>query len=197
MHSSVRIIQSEHRSISSVLTGLALFADLARAGRPPPDARVFRAMLQYLDLFAERVHHPKEDAFLFACLRQRTHDLDEVLDRLQEDHCFGEGAIRKLEQALMRYEEGGAPFFEAFAREVEKYTAFHREHMRTEEEVILPLAQSVLGDDDWRGIDEAFEKNDDPLASPQECHRMEELFDRIVSISPVPIGGGARPETTP
>lgn len=197
VHSSVRIIQSEHRSISSVLAGLSYFADLARAGWPLPDARVFRAMLQYLDLFAELVHHPKEDAFLFACLRRRTHDADEALDRLQEDHSFGLGAIRALEQAFMRYEEGGKPFFDAFVREVEKYATFYREHMRAEEEVILPFAQSVLSEDDWRRIDEAFEKNDDPLASRQEVLELGELFTRIVTIAPAPIGAGARLETSP
>jgi hemerythrin-like domain-containing protein len=197
VHSSVRVIQSEHRSISSVLNGLTHFTDLAGAGWPLPDARVFRGMLQYLDLFAERIHHPKEDAFLFASVRRRTHEVDKALDRLQEDHAFGLGAMRALEQAFMRYEEGGRPFFDAFAREVEKYATFYREHMRAEEEIILPFAQSVLSEDDWRCIDEAFEKNDDPLASPQEVLQLEELFTRILTISPAPIGTGARLEATP
>jgi hemerythrin-like domain-containing protein len=195
VHSSVRIIQSEHRSISSVLHALTYLADLARAGRPLPDAKVFRAMLQYLDLFAEHVHHPKEDAFLFARLRERTHDFDEALDRLQEDHSFGLAAIRALEQAFMRYEEGGKPFLEAFAREVEKYATFYREHMRAEEESILPFAQTILSEDDWRRIDEAFEKNDDPLASSQEVHQLEDLFRRIETLAPTPMG--AQLEATP
>ena len=159
MHSSVRIIQSEHRSISTVLSGLIYFTDLGRSGWPLPDAP-FRAMLQYLDLFAERVHHPKEETFLFACLHRRTHDIDKILARLQEDHAFGLGAIRALEQAFMRYEEGGRPFFEAFAREAERYATFYREHMRTEEEAILPFAHNVLSEEDWRRMDEAFEENE-------------------------------------
>ena len=70
-------------------------------------------------------------------------------------------------------------------------------NMRAEEEVILPFAQSVLSEDDWRRIDEAFEKNDDPLASQQEVLELGELFTRIVTIAPAPIGAGARLETSP
>jgi hemerythrin-like domain-containing protein len=132
MHRALRLIQDEHRSIGSVLSGLAHFAERGLEGRATAEARVFRAMLQYLDLFAERLHHPKEDAHLFARLRCRTHLADEVLDRLQEDHFYGAGALRAVEHAFLRYEEGGTVFFADFAREALRYVAFYREHMRVE-----------------------------------------------------------------
>ena len=144
MRPCLRIIESEHRSISAVLAGLCHFVDQGLEDKPMPEARVFRAMLQYLDLFAERMHHPKEDLHLFSSLRRRGHEADEVLERLQGDHRRGLGAIRALEQAFLRYEEGGEPFFDAFAREVQDYTMFYREHMRTEERIVFPLAEKHL-----------------------------------------------------
>ena len=190
MHAALRIIKSEHRSISSVLDGLCHFVDQGRAGKPLPEARVFRSMLQYLDLFAERMHHPKEDQYLFARLRLRTHEADYMLDHLQEDHSWDLGAIRALEQAFLRYEEGGQPFFDTFATQVRDYAAFHRRHMRNEEQVIFPLAEAVLTEDDWRHIDAAFEAHQDPLASLEEERDMNALFTRIVTITPAPIGVG-------
>ena len=85
MRETLKIIEAEHRSIESVLRGLCFYVDQTLAGKPVPEAQVFRAMLQYLDLFAERLHHPKEDQFLFARLRDRTHDADAVLGRLEQD----------------------------------------------------------------------------------------------------------------
>ncbi len=190
MHPSLRIIESEHRSISAVLAGLVHFVDQGLDDRPMPEARVFRAMLQYLDLFAERMHHPKEEMELFARLRGHTRDADEVLDRLQGDHFEGGEAIRALEQAFMRYEEGGEPFFDAFARQVQDYVTFYREHMRTEETILFPLAESVLAEDDWRAIDAAFAAHQDPLASVEEERDLQKLFTRIVSITPSPVGVG-------
>ena len=190
MHAALHIIKSEHRSISAVLDGLCHFVDRGLAGEPLPDARVFRAMLQYLDLFAERMHHPKEDKYLFARLRQRTGEADAMLDRLQDDHFWDLAAIRALEQAFLRYEEGGEPFFDAFATRVRDYAAFHRDHMRNEEKVIFPLAEQVLTEDDWRHIERAFEAHLDPLASPREERDIRTLFTRIVTITPNPIGLG-------
>ena len=190
MHPSLRIIESEHRSISAVLDGLAHFADQGLEKKPVPDARVFRAMLQYLDLFAERMHHPKEDLYLFAALRRHGCETHEVLGRLEGDHQQGVAAIRALEQAFLHYEEGGAPFFEAFARRIKNYTTFYREHMRAEEKVIFPLAEELLDEEDWRQIDIAFATHVDPLASPAEERDLKALFTRIVTITPSPIGVG-------
>ena len=190
MHPSLRTIESEHRSISAVLDGLAHFVDQGLAGEPMPDARVFRAMLQYLDLFAERMHHPKEDQYLFSALRTHGCEADEVLDRLQGDHLQGEEGIRALEQAFLRYEEGGRAYFEEFARRVRNYTMFYREHMRTEEKVIFPLAEALFDEEEWRRIDAAFATHLDPLASQAEERDLKALFTRIVTITPSPIGVG-------
>ena len=190
MHPALRVISLEHRSIASVLSGLSHFAERGLEGAKVPDARVFRAMLHYLDLFAERMHHPKEDAYLFASLRSRTHLADDVLDRLQQDHFFGAGALRAVEHAFLRYEEGGAAFFADFAREVRRYVAFHREHMRVEETYVFPLAELELTEEDWRAIEIAFSANQDPLASPEQEHDLQSLFTRIVTITPAPIGVG-------
>jgi hemerythrin-like domain-containing protein len=190
MHGSLRTIESEHRSISAVLAGLLHFVDQGLAGQPMPEARVFRAMLQYLDLFAERMHHPKEDRELFRRLRSRAPDADAILDRLQGDHFEGAEAIRALEQSFLRFEEGGAPFFDGFARQVQDYVTFYRDHMRTEEVVLFPLAEAVLTEDDWRAIDAAFAAHRDPLASLGEERDLKALFTHIVNITPAPVGVG-------
>ena len=190
MHSALRIIANEHQSIASVLSGLTHFADRGLQGKKIPDAPVFRAMLHYLDLFAERMHHPKEEAYLFARLRDRTHLVDDVLDRLQEDHYYGLGGLRAVEQAFLRYEEGGAAFFADFAREVHRYVDFYRRHMQVEETYIFPIAERELTEDDWAAIQSAFSAHEDPLASLTQEHDLRSLFTRIVTITPAPIGVG-------
>ena len=46
-------------------------------------------------------------------------------------------------------------------RAVKRYISFYLEHMRLEEEVILPAAQRVLDDQDWAELDAAFATNCD------------------------------------
>ena len=79
MTNALTIIRWEHHSIESVLHALGYFVDQMWAGKRAPENKVFRAMLQYIDLFAEHLHHPKEDRHLFRRLRLRTHRADDLL----------------------------------------------------------------------------------------------------------------------
>lgn len=188
MPDALNTIRWEHHSIEAVLHAIGYFVDQMWAGRRAPDNMVFRAMLQYIDLFAEHVHHPKEDRHLFRLLRLRTHRADQLLELLEADHRAGEEKIRRLGQAFLRYEAGGLAFFYAFATTFRDYARFSRAHMRCEEEMLFPLAEEALTDDDWHEIDAAFAGRGDILVSPQVKRELNELFDHILSITPTPIG---------
>jgi hemerythrin-like domain-containing protein len=179
----------EHRMIGAVLHGMRYLIDAHRTRGMAVDAKVFRAMLYYLDVFPEREHHPKEEQHLFAILRRRSSEAEAALDRLAQDHEAGEHAIRSLEQALMRYEEGGEREFAAFAREADEFIDQYWDHMRREENEVMPLAERVLEPGDWRDIEIQFALNRDPL-SGVDAEDYHKLFARIVNIAPPPIGVG-------
>ena len=188
MTNALTTIRWEHHSIEAVLHALGYFVDQMWAGKRAPENKVFRAMLQYIDLFAEHLHHPKEDRHLFRRLRLRTHRADDVLDLLDADHRRGAEKILRLQQAFLRYEEGGPAYFNAFAMTYRDYARFYRAHMRCEEEMLFPLAEEVLTEDDWREIEAAFAGHGDYQVSPQTKHDLDKLFDHILSITPAPIG---------
>jgi hemerythrin-like domain-containing protein len=99
--SALHALRAEHDSIRAVLAAMAHFAAGGIEGKALPEPQVFRAMLVYVDLFAERVHHPKEERKLFPLLRRRDPRAAHLLDRLELEHSRGAGAIQKLEQALV------------------------------------------------------------------------------------------------
>jgi len=187
---AINVIRSEHRSIAAVLHGLLYLIGEIRAGRSDARFDALRAMVHYIDAFPERLHHPKEDRYLFLALRKRTGEANAALDRLEQQHQQGAEMIRHIEQALLRYEQGGAQFFEAFASRASEYADFHWRHMREEEDAILPLAERVLTAEDWEVIDNAFAGNDDPLLGIEPRRDYERLFTRIVMLVPPPIGIG-------
>jgi hemerythrin-like domain-containing protein len=182
-------LYSEHRSIAAVLAALEALVRERRDRGAKIDARVFRAALYYLDVLAEREHHPKEEHALFARLRARTHEADAVLDELGREHESGERAMRELEQALVRFEEGGDAEFPAFAQAVERFIGRYREHMRKEEHDVMPLARRVLDASDWKAIEATFAAHRDPLAGAG-TDDYDALFQRIVALAPAPIGLG-------
>jgi hemerythrin-like domain-containing protein len=150
-------------------------------------------MIYYIDAFPERFHHPKEDRYLFHVLRIRHPDSVSLLDRLEEEHRTGAYKIRALEQALARYQHGGASEFPDFAKTVEDYAAFHWNHMRAEEDEVLPLAEKHLSAADWEGVDTAFLGHVDPMHGAGAEGEYQALFTRIVNLAPPPIGVGPAP----
>ena len=191
MKSAVTILKSEHRSLAAVLHALKELARMAQNATIKPDWRAFRAMLRYIDEYPERLHHPKEDRFLFARLAKRSKDAAELIEDLKNEHVAGARLIRELERAFLFFEErwpaGGREFLAA----VDDYAEFHWAHMRKEEQQLLPLAERHLTREDWDAINAAFAANTDPIAGMEE-RDFEKLFTRIVNLAPEPVGLGAR-----
>ena len=189
MKDAITILKSEHRSISAVLQGLKELARMAQEAKARPRFQALRSMVRYIDEYPEKLHHPKEDAYLFARLVERAPEARLLVEELQAEHEEGARLIRELERALLFYEEdwpGGAREFQAA---VDAYADFHWQHMRKEENEILPLAQRHLTAQDWKLIDAAFAANADPIAGMQE-RDFEKLFTRIANIAPAPVGLG-------
>ena len=187
---AIAIIHDEHRSLAAVLHGLLYLVRGIRLNGAKPKFDVLGAMVYYIDAFPERFHHPKEDQYLFRLLRIRFPDAAEVLDRLKQEHRAGAEKIRTLEQALARYQQGGAGEFSNFLAAVEAYAAFHWTHMKTEEHVVLPMAEKHLTAGDWEAIDAAFLGHTDPMLGIEAGAKYEELFRRITWLAPAPIGLG-------
>jgi hemerythrin-like domain-containing protein len=190
MAKTLDIIRDEHRSIAAILHGMEYLVDRVRARKAKINPRVFRAMIYYLDTFSERMHHPKEDRFLFSALRNRGGEAATAVADLEREHAAGGNALRRLEQCLVRYEEGGDREFQAFADAVAKFVREYRDHMHKEESIVFPMAERLLDAQDWQAIDRAFAENRDPLSADRDTRDFEKLFDRIVNLAPPPIGVG-------
>lgn len=194
---AIRIIHDEHRSLAAVLHGMLYLVRDIRLRAISPRFELFGAMIYYIDAFPERFHHPKEDAYLFKFLKMRCPDATPLIDQLEMEHRAGAEKVRTLEQALGRYQQGGAREFPAFAEAVQAYAAFHWDHMRAEEDKLLPLARIHLTADDWKEIDAVFVGNTDPLFGAEAGAEYDALFRRIVNLAPPPIGVGPTAESTP
>lgn len=189
MHRALLVIRDEHRSLSAVLHALRHVTAAYATHGARPDFRLLWAMIAYIEQFPERLHHPKEDGYLYRLLRIRAPEAKATLDALSAEHAEGAGRIAGLHQALAHLEAGliAARDFAAFVRD---YADFHWRHMRVEEDVVLPLAERSLHGPDWIEINEAFDANNDPLNGADEKTPLDALYSRIVAMTPAPYGLG-------
>lgn len=189
MTAAVTIIKDEHRALGAVLHALQYLIGQIRDAGQAPDFALMKSMLDYIVAFPDRLHHPKEDEYVYRLLREREPGTAATLDELQDDHRRGPDLTRAMLDALQAYRrDAGA--FEAFAKAVSGYAEFQWAHMRKEEEVILPVAQQALRPADWSAIDAAFRSNADPMVGVATQREFRELFRRVVTLMPAPMGLG-------
>lgn len=180
---ALSIIKNEHRSLAAVVHGLKHLADEAKSNDIRRDFALLRAMLYYIEHFPEKLHHPKEEAYLFRLLRQRNKDCDAVMADLESQHAAGGAQFTALRAALFQYESGHPKGAAVFSTEVEKFSQMQWTHMEAEEALIFPLASQYLTRDDWREIASAFQENGDPRFGELADQPFDQLFTHLLNFT--------------
>lgn len=189
MKEALDVIRQEHRNLWRIAGALDQAADALAAGNAV-DAAFFSTTFDYLEGFVDRVHHPKEDDFLFRRLRQRTAAAAPVLDHLQAEHRQGPAELARL-RALLPTASAGRPTSADFGAALKRYAEHLRAHIRCEEKDVLPLASTELLPEDWAEIDRVFLDHEDPLFGKEVRAEFRALFHRLVHLAPDAIGLGA------
>ena len=191
---ALRIISDEHQSLAGILHAIRFMLKEISAGKLEPDLKLFQAMVHYLDAYAEKRHHPKEDR-LFTYLTNRTTEGADALAQLALQHAAAPQRIVHLEQALTHFAANPACFDE-FATAFNSYADFYRTHMMLEEEVVLPLIRRHLTEQDWLAVDQEFLAEMDAKSGKDgSSENFSAMFSRLVECAPAPIGFGPRPYT--
>jgi hemerythrin-like domain-containing protein len=188
MKNALDIIRAEHRALAAVLTALQAYANGIASGRYKPDYALLQDMIEYITELPDKVHHPKEDEYLFVVLRKRSAEVAATLDVLEAEHRNIHNAWNALAKSLADFQRAGPAGAAAFKAAVDHYFDFQWQHMSKEETKVMPLAKQVLQPEDWAEIDAAFNANDNPWEGP--AGKYKALFTRIVAVAPAPIGVG-------
>lgn len=189
---ALHIIGEEHQSLAAILHAIRFMLKEIAAGRLEPDLKLFEAMVHYLDAYAEKRHHPKED-LLFGYLERRTDEGADALAELAIQHAAAPQRIAELQQAVTDF-IGDRRRFPEFAQAFETYADFYRKHMMLEEDIVLPLIRSHLSAEDWLAVDAEFraEMAANGLGEG-EREDFRAMFSKLVDCAPAPIGLGPRP----
>ena len=180
MSDAIETIKTEHRNIDRVLAALEdSVAGLAAAGTKS-DLDLLYSTLYYIRVFPDKLHHPKEEEYLFKALRRRQPDSAALLDELEKkQHAEGGRLIAELERALTAYDRTYPDGLVVLQEATRTYVDAQREHIAKEEREVLPLARQSLNEEDWGDISGAFATNSDPMFGDNLETGFRALFERI------------------
>jgi hemerythrin-like domain-containing protein len=185
---ALQILRDEHLAIATVLYALRYLVEHEEDADSAPQLPVLHAIVDYIVSYPDRWHHPKEETQLFFRLRKRCLEADALIAELELEHAAGYSMIEKLRAALRALEQGEAEAWQHFRDAASAYVQFEWSHLRKEEDLLFPLAEHYLEEQDWAAVHQAFRDNDNPLFGLKPRDQAEQLYQRILELAPPPIG---------
>jgi hemerythrin-like domain-containing protein len=192
MPKALDMIRAEHRNIGRILDALAMLGDELAAGKSVLNWDLLHAIIYYMRVFPDNLHHPKEERHLFAALLKRAPAAVDTIAILKVEHFEGVARLKAIADLVAVAERAYPDARQALGIAIAAYVDFERRHMRREETEILPLAEQCLREEDWRDIGRAFAVHSDPVFGDNLAVGFEALHRYVVEHATVTGLGNAR-----
>lgn len=163
MKDFMQIIKDEHRAMASVFNEIQRHVGQIDSGGEP-DFEQLESMTHYLTEFPEKLHHPKEDEYLFDALLMRSPHARDIVAEVQDEHRLGGELLDRCVSAMGRFRSSrSVADQQLFIKTVREFIDLQWRHMNREEQVLMPMAAQFLKRDDWERVSDAFRSNENPL----------------------------------
>lgn len=151
----------EHMQFARLLGYLGAQIAAFHDGREP-DYGLMGDIILYLKEYADLQHHHREDV-AFRILGERDPSLLPLIKRLLHEHRVIDTAGDAFRDLVFSVLNGVVVRREAVEAAAATYLVYYRRHIDTEEADILPAAERLLSDEDWKVVGDAVTSAPDPL----------------------------------
>jgi len=174
MHRLLARLRRDHVNLENLLNLLESQLNEFYEGRESDfDLKV--ELLEYIECYAELVHHPTEE-HIFAAAEDRLGDRKALVDTVKDQHVRLVGAARKFRQSLEGVVQGAVLSREELEIEGREFIALQRLHVNLEEGELFPFLDRCLKEQEWDGIAQALPKYNDPLFGERDPNRFRTLY---------------------
>ncbi len=167
----------EHVDFRRLLALLQRQVEVFHSGERP-NYELMLDIISYLREFADRFHHPREDA-AFACLAKRFPEMKPDLARLSQEHRVIAQAGETLLKHLNAILAGAIVPRSEIEVAAATYLVYYGNHIAKEEEDVLTRAAKGLTPADWKAVMDAAPGGRDPVFGDQPGERYKELRRQI------------------
>ena len=151
-------LMQEHRLIERVLDALDTATQHLARGHPVRP-EFFLEAADFIAGFADGCHHKKEEGVLFgAMIDCGLPSSDGPIDMFLDEHVQGRALTGGMRDAARRLQGGDANARAPLISNARRYVALLRDHIIKEDELLFPLADDMLSDEQQRRVLRDFER---------------------------------------
>jgi hemerythrin-like domain-containing protein len=179
MTTATNTLRNEHNAILKMLDATEETARQIREGKPVAPG-ILSGLLEFLQIFADRCHHGKEENCLFPLLEKKGLPRDGgPIGVMLHEHDEGRGLIRDMAEAAEAYAVGGKEAGLQWADAALGYAALLRAHIAKENDVLFVMADRLLSGSEQNHLLEAFERIESDKIGAGTHERLHSLMDRL------------------
>lgn len=163
-------LKHEHRIIEQALRGLEGICTRLELNEDIP-AEAFIQMLDFVQIYADRYHHEKEELYLFPAL-QETGMLVEggPLGFLKQEHHTERQLLLELGAAVTDWRHGQSHAKQRIIDIARNYSRHLLGHMRREDAILFMLAEEMLDEGTKTSLNFAFAKAENGFGDKSVDH---------------------------
>lgn len=173
------VLKDEHRTIGRVLAVLERLLERDEAGRGFERAALARCV-EFFRLFADACHHHKEEELLFPLLEARGIPREGgPIGVMLYEHRLGRGHVAAMAEALERAGDGDGEARERFRGAAESYLDLLAQHIFKEDQVLFPMGDGVLSEEDQADLAGRFCSLDCPAITGRTHAQLAAIADEL------------------
>jgi hemerythrin-like domain-containing protein len=157
---------NEHMQFERLLGYLNQQVEAFQLGEEP-DYELMGDIVFYLKEYADMQHHQREDV-AFRILSERDRSYIPLIKQLQHEHRVIDEAGDVFQEYLTNILNDVVVRRELLEMAAATYLLYYRAHIKAEEAQILPAAERLLTDDDWKQVGNAVPSVPDPLFGAED-----------------------------
>jgi hemerythrin-like domain-containing protein len=152
------ILKHEHKIILMVLDAAKREVQSIRQ-RGKVHIAELEKIVDFIRNFADRCHHAKEENLLFVKMKEKGMPSESgPIAVMLKEHTEGRRRIKAIGEAIPKAKEGDPSALQTISKNLEEYILLLRNHIDKEDNVLYPMADKVLTEQDQQSLSEAFDK---------------------------------------
>ena len=158
MPTAIDSLKREHRAIECVLRALnQACAQIAAGERVDPD--VLDRYIEFIRIYADKVHHEKEEQILFPALNRCGLPVDAgPIACMLGEHTQGRAYVSRMSLAARGLRQGAPGAADEFCSAAGAFTQLLVQHIQKEDNVLFVIAAGMLGSEGVAALAADFER---------------------------------------
>jgi hemerythrin-like domain-containing protein len=151
-------LKEEHQVIKLMLRIAEKVCEKLESGEEV-DPEHLERIVEFIRVFADKCHHGKEEDLLFAAMEEAgIPRKGGPIGVMLTEHDMGRGYVKGMSEAIARYKAGDGKASTAIAQNARDYIALLTQHIDKEDNILYPMADMHLSEDQQKELLEGFER---------------------------------------